>query len=220
MKVKHKIHLASQHEVRSLLGVADSNIRKIGSELNVQVVARDQTISLAGAAADVSNATMVLDELLTIVRSGSAIELGDVDRLLDAHLNGGLGRSGLGGAGRPMFDPPTRVDAGPYGGLQEADEDDGPHGGYDRNGPGGQAGREAAEEEDERSGRFQPEARDGRHGRAGRPGRDGRGPGGFDRGQGIERRGAESRGGQGGARGLGGMSGPGDRGYRGGRGSR
>ncbi|HTL52594.1 MAG TPA: PhoH family protein [Planctomycetota bacterium] len=94
MKVKHKIHLASQNEVRSLLGAADSHIRKIASELNVQVVAREQTISLQGPPANVSNATMVLDELLTIVRSGGEIEPHDVDRLLSAHLKSGGSRPG------------------------------------------------------------------------------------------------------------------------------
>lgn len=80
----------------SLLGQNDATLRKIEAELPIEIVLRDSLLTLRGADRDVRRAANVLNELISMVKSGAAVTGNEVDYLL------GLENAKLPGAGERL----------------------------------------------------------------------------------------------------------------------
>ena len=86
-----QIILSSQEEALKLLGAGDVNLRRMRERTPVRITARGETISLSGAdAAQVAAAERMVNDALSLVRSGSEVTPEAVDRISNL---GGEGRS-------------------------------------------------------------------------------------------------------------------------------
>ena len=82
-----QIHLASQDEVLKLLGLNDSNLRRMRERTPARISARGDTVSISGPdAAQVAAAGQLVQGALDLVRSGGELTPEAVDRI--ASLNG------------------------------------------------------------------------------------------------------------------------------------
>jgi phosphate starvation-inducible PhoH-like protein len=74
----HRITLASESDLLSLLGRNDENLRLLESELDLRVVARGVEVTLKGDARHVARGARVLEELRARVEAGLSVQAADV----------------------------------------------------------------------------------------------------------------------------------------------
>ena len=79
------ISLVDPASVLSLFGTRDQHLRKISSELCVNITHRDGHIHVAGPQSAVSQATAALEQLKTLVERRGAVDEVQVDQVL-AHV--------------------------------------------------------------------------------------------------------------------------------------
>ncbi|AZZ43287.1 PhoH family protein [Acidipropionibacterium jensenii] len=66
----------------SLVGPGDEYLRRLEGALAAEIMVRGNEVSLSGTAAQIADATEVLTELVTIIRTGHGLSADDVDRVV------------------------------------------------------------------------------------------------------------------------------------------
>lgn len=66
----------------SLVGPGDEYLRRLEGALAAEIMVRGNEVSLSGTAAQIADATEVLTELVTIIRTGHRLSAADVDRVV------------------------------------------------------------------------------------------------------------------------------------------
>ncbi len=66
----------------SLVGPGDEYLRRLEDSLDAEILVRGNEVNLSGTAAQISDATEVLTELVTIIRTGHGLSGDDVDRVV------------------------------------------------------------------------------------------------------------------------------------------
>lgn len=66
----------------SLVGPGDEYLRRLEEALDAEILVRGNQVSLSGTAAQISDASEVLTELVTIIRTGHGLSQDDVDRVV------------------------------------------------------------------------------------------------------------------------------------------
>ena len=72
------IKLDDQHEAITLFGNSDSNLKIIEQELQVSIITRGETLTIAGPIEQLELAGDVLDQLLEVIKKGITISQRDV----------------------------------------------------------------------------------------------------------------------------------------------
>ena len=76
----------------ALAGVNDANLLELARRLGVRVSLRGDTLLLAGAPAAVERAAPIAQGLVDLARTGEALDIHDVERLLQEEARGELGK--------------------------------------------------------------------------------------------------------------------------------
>lgn len=72
----------------SLVGPGDENLRRLEEALDADILIRGNEVHLSGTAAEISEATEVFTELITIIRTGHGLSEEDVDRVVAMNRDG------------------------------------------------------------------------------------------------------------------------------------
>ncbi len=72
----------------SLVGPGDEYLRRLEDSLEAEILVRGNQVGLSGTAAQISDATEVLTELVTIIRTGHGLSEDDVDRVVSMARQG------------------------------------------------------------------------------------------------------------------------------------
>lgn len=71
-----------------LLGISDQNMKLIEESMNISILTRGDTISLAGEGQDINAGKYLLEQLLKVIRKGININLRDISTALEMVKNG------------------------------------------------------------------------------------------------------------------------------------
>ena len=66
----------------SLVGPSDEFLRRLEDDLDAEILVRGNEVRLSGSPDHVSEATEVLTEMVTILRTGHSLRIDDVDRIV------------------------------------------------------------------------------------------------------------------------------------------
>ncbi|WP_130866733.1 PhoH family protein [Acidipropionibacterium timonense] len=72
----------------SVVGPSDEFLRRLENDLDAEILVRGNEVHLSGAAAQISEATEVLTEMVTIIRTGHGLTADDVDRIVSMTRHG------------------------------------------------------------------------------------------------------------------------------------
>ena len=71
-----------------LLGISDQNMKLIEESMNISILTRGDTISLAGEEQDINAGKFLLEQLLKVIRKGININLRDISTAIEMVKNG------------------------------------------------------------------------------------------------------------------------------------
>ncbi|WP_252502913.1 PhoH family protein [Sporosarcina sp. Marseille-Q4943] len=83
-----QLHIEEPNEAVMLLGISDQNMKLIEESMNISILTRGDTISLAGEEEDIIAGKYLLEQLLKVIRKGININLRDTSTALEMVKNG------------------------------------------------------------------------------------------------------------------------------------
>lgn len=83
-----QLHIEEPNEAVMLLGISDQNMKLIEESMNISILTRGDTISLAGEEQDINAGKYLLEQLLKVIRKGININLRDISTALEMVKNG------------------------------------------------------------------------------------------------------------------------------------
>ncbi|WP_336822612.1 PhoH family protein [Sporosarcina sp. USHLN248] len=85
-----QLHIEEPNEAVMLLGISDQNMKLIEENLNISILTRGDTISLAGEEQNIIAGKFLLEQLLKVIRKGININLRDISTALEMVKSGTL----------------------------------------------------------------------------------------------------------------------------------
>ena len=83
-----QLHIEEPNEAVMLLGISDQNMKLIEESMNISILTRGDTISLAGEEQDIIAGKFLLEQLLKVIRKGININLRDISTAIEMVKNG------------------------------------------------------------------------------------------------------------------------------------
>lgn len=83
-----QLHIEEPNEAVMLLGISDQNMKLIEESMNISIITRGDTISLAGEEQDIIAGKYLLEQLLKVIRKGININLRDISTAIEMVKNG------------------------------------------------------------------------------------------------------------------------------------
>lgn len=83
-----QLHIEEPNEAVMLLGISDQNMKLIEESMNISILTRGDTISLAGEEQDIVAGKYLLEQLLKVIRKGININLRDISTAIEMVKNG------------------------------------------------------------------------------------------------------------------------------------
>ncbi|MCM3743390.1 PhoH family protein [Sporosarcina luteola] len=83
-----QLHIEEPNEAVMLLGISDQNMKLIEESMNISILTRGDTISLAGEEQDIVAGKFLLEQLLKVIRKGININLRDISTAIEMVKNG------------------------------------------------------------------------------------------------------------------------------------
>ena len=83
-----QLHIEEPNEAVMLLGISDQNMKLIEESMNISILTRGDTISLAGEEQDIIAGKFLLEQLLKVIRKGVNINLRDISTAIEMVKNG------------------------------------------------------------------------------------------------------------------------------------
>ncbi|MFS0689777.1 PhoH family protein [Sporosarcina sp. 179-K 8C2 HS] len=83
-----QLHIEEPNEAVMLLGISDQNMKLIEESMNISILTRGDTISLAGEEEDIIAGKYLLEQLLKVIRKGININLRDTSTAIEMVKNG------------------------------------------------------------------------------------------------------------------------------------
>ncbi|MCG7345097.1 PhoH family protein [Sporosarcina sp. ACRSL] len=83
-----QLHIEEPNEAVMLLGISDQNMKLIEESMNISILTRGDTISLAGEEKDIIEGKYLLEQLLKVIRKGININLRDISTAIEMVKNG------------------------------------------------------------------------------------------------------------------------------------
>ncbi|MGN7388531.1 PhoH family protein [Sporosarcina sp. SAFN-015] len=83
-----QLHIEEPNEAVMLLGISDQNMKLIEESMNISILTRGDTISLAGEEQDIIAGKYLLEQLLKVIRKGININLRDISTAIEMVKNG------------------------------------------------------------------------------------------------------------------------------------
>ncbi|MFC5604049.1 PhoH family protein [Sporosarcina koreensis] len=83
-----QLHIEEPNEAVMLLGISDQNMKLIEESMNISILTRGETISLAGEEQDIIAGKFLLEQLLKVIRKGININLRDISTAIEMVKNG------------------------------------------------------------------------------------------------------------------------------------
>lgn len=83
-----QLHIEEPNEAVMLLGISDQNMKLIEESMNISILTRGDTISLAGEEQDIIAGKYLLEQLLKVIRKGVNINLRDISTAIEMVKNG------------------------------------------------------------------------------------------------------------------------------------
>ncbi|WP_339250621.1 PhoH family protein [Sporosarcina sp. FSL W8-0480] len=83
-----QLHIEEPNEAVMLLGISDQNLKMIEESMNISILTRGDTISLAGEEKDIQEGKFLLEQLLKVIRKGININLRDISTAIEMVKNG------------------------------------------------------------------------------------------------------------------------------------
>lgn len=83
-----QLHVEEPNEAVMLLGISDQNMKLIEESMNISILTRGDTISLAGEEEDIIAGKFLLEQLLKVIRKGININLRDISTAIEMVKNG------------------------------------------------------------------------------------------------------------------------------------
>ncbi|MDN4607054.1 PhoH family protein [Sporosarcina highlanderae] len=83
-----QLHIEEPNEAVMLLGISDQNLKMIEESMNISILTRGDTISLAGEEKDIVAGKFLLEQLLKVIRKGININLRDISTAIEMVKNG------------------------------------------------------------------------------------------------------------------------------------
>ncbi|GEN84348.1 phosphate starvation protein PhoH [Sporosarcina luteola] len=83
-----QLHIEEPNEAVMLLGISDQNLKMIEESMNISILTRGDTISLAGQEEDIIAGKFLLEQLLKVIRKGININLRDISTAIEMVKNG------------------------------------------------------------------------------------------------------------------------------------
>ncbi|HEX5564617.1 MAG TPA: PhoH family protein [Sporosarcina sp.] len=83
-----QLHIEEPNEAVMLLGISDQNMKLIEESMDISILTRGDTISLAGEEQDIIAGKYLLEQLLKVIRKGININLRDISTAIEMVKNG------------------------------------------------------------------------------------------------------------------------------------
>lgn len=85
-----ELHVENPNEAIMLLGMGDANIKLIEESFNCRIITRGEIIQITGEVEQKKQVTLLLKELLKVIRKGINIDLRDVSSAIEMLNKGTL----------------------------------------------------------------------------------------------------------------------------------
>lgn len=82
-----QLHIEEPNDAVMLLGISDQNMKLIEESLNITIITRGDTISIAGEEKDITSGKFLLEQLLKVIRKGININLRDISTAIEMVKN-------------------------------------------------------------------------------------------------------------------------------------
>ncbi|MBD7983119.1 PhoH family protein [Sporosarcina sp. Sa2YVA2] len=82
-----QLHIEEPNDAVMLLGISDQNMKLIEESLNITIITRGDTISIAGEEKDITSGKFLLEQLLKVIRKGININLRDISTAVEMVKN-------------------------------------------------------------------------------------------------------------------------------------
>lgn len=82
-----QLHIEEPNDAVMLLGISDQNMKLIEESLNISIITRGDTISIAGEEQAINSGKFLLEQLLKVIRKGININLRDISTAIEMVKN-------------------------------------------------------------------------------------------------------------------------------------